>query len=59
MKWTNNKGSSLLHFLGYSSSMPAAEKKALFLKLVEAGISIDVKVSQDFITVSRNDSHQS
>lgn len=43
VKWTNNKGSSLLHFLGYSS-MAAADKKALSLKLVEAGVNIDAKV---------------
>lgn len=44
VKWTNNKGSSLLHFLGYSTSMAAADKKALSLKLVEAGVNIDAKV---------------
>lgn len=45
VKWTNNKGSSLLHFLGYSSSMAAADKKALLVKLVEAGGNIDAKVN--------------
>lgn len=51
VKWTNNKGSSLLHFLGYSS-MPAAEKKALFLKLVKAGVNIDTKVRPGVQTFS-------
>ncbi|CAM9469850.1 unnamed protein product, partial [Scytosiphon promiscuus] len=41
--WTNNKGSSLLHFVGYSTAMSSAEKKALALKLVEAGVNIDAK----------------
>lgn len=44
VKWTNNKGSSLLHFLGYSS-MAATDKQALSLKLVEAGVDIDAKVT--------------
>lgn len=43
--WTNNKGSSLLHFLGYSGTMGPEDKKALALKLVEAGVNIDGKVT--------------
>ncbi|CAM9965388.1 unnamed protein product [Ectocarpus sp. 4 AP-2014] len=42
-QWTNNKGSSLLHFLAYSTAMPPADKKALALKLVKAGVNLDSK----------------
>lgn len=45
--WTNNKGSSLLHFLGYSAAMGPADKKALALTFVEAGLNIDAKVRRD------------
>ena len=41
--WTNNKGSSLLHFLGYSP-MSDRDKKAVARKLIEAGVNIDTKV---------------
>ncbi|CAM9721346.1 unnamed protein product, partial [Hapterophycus canaliculatus] len=41
--WTNNKGSSLLHFLGYSANMAPDDKKVLALKLVGAGVNIDAK----------------
>ncbi|CAM9907256.1 unnamed protein product [Ectocarpus fasciculatus] len=42
-QWTNNKGSTLLHFLAYSTDMPPADKKALALKLVQAGVNLDSK----------------
>ena len=41
--WTNNKGSSLLHFLGYSP-MTDGDKKAVAGKLLDLGVNIDTKV---------------
>lgn len=45
--WANNKGSSLLHFLGYSP-MSDGDKKRVAKKLIEVGVDIDAKVRATF-----------
>ena len=43
-RWTNNKDSTLLHFLVYSS-MEDGDSQAIGRKLIKAGVNVDAKVS--------------
>lgn len=48
-KWTNNKLSSLLHFLAYSP-MSDTDKEAVMLKLIEAGVDVNSQAGSIALT---------
>lgn len=43
LKWTNNKGSTLLHFLAYSP-MSEGDKEAVGKKFIAGGVDVDASV---------------